>query len=330
MQSNLIRGNALRRTAGSGIVALAAALIVVVAAGAQTFPNKPVRIVTPGTGGGADVAARLIAPELSRNLGQQVVVDNRASGVIPGDIVSKAQPDGYTLLLTSSSHWLAQFMQDKVPYDAVKDFAPVTILVSAPNILVVQPSIAANSVADLIALAKAKPGELNYASIASGSPPHLAAELFKSMAGVNIVRVPYKASGGALSDVIAGQVQLMFPILSAGMPHVRSGRLRALAITTAQPSALAPGLPTVAAAGLPGYVSVAMFGIFAPAATPAPVIGRLNRDLVAAVRKDEIREKFFNAGVESVGSSPAELAAAMKTELTTLGQLIRRVGIRAD
>lgn len=296
----------------------------------QTYPAKPVRIVTPGSGGGADIAARLIAPALTRSLGQQVVVDNRASGVIPGDVVSKAQPDGYTLLLTSSSHWLAQFMQDSTPYDAVRDFAPITIVVTAPTLLLVHPSVPANSVRALIALAKARPGELNYASIATGSPTHLAAELFKSMAGVNIVRIPYKASGAALTDLIAGQAQLMFPVVSAGIPHVKSGRLKALAITSPKPSRLAPDLPTVASAGLPGYQLQGTFGMFAPAGTPAPIIARLNREVAAVLGTADIRERFFNTGVETVGSPAAELAAAMRAEMAALGKLIRDAGIRAD
>ncbi len=294
------------------------------------YPNKPIRIVTPGTGGGTDLTARMIAPGLSGSLGQQVVVDNRPSGVIAGGIASKAQPDGYTLLIGGSSHWLAPFMQDNLPFDPVRDFSAITLAVSMPNILVVHPSVAANSVKELIALAKSRPGELNYASALAGGTIHLAAELFKAMAGVNIVRVPYKGSGPALNDLIAGQVQVMFATAGSVAPHIKSGRLRALAVTTSQPSALAPGLPAVAAAGLPGYESVAMFGMFAPARTPATIISRLHQEIVGVLNKADVKQRFFNVGVETVGSSPEEFAAAVKSEIARMGKVIKSAGIRAD
>jgi len=299
-------------------------------ASGQNYPNRPIRIVTPGTGGGGDVAARLIVPGLSSGLGQQVVVDNRPSGVIPGTIVSRAQPDGYTLLITSSSHWLAQYMQDDTPYDAVKDFSPVTIVVNAPTILVVNPALAAKSVRELIALAKSKQGELNYASIASGSPTHLAAELFKSMAGVNIVRIPYKGTGSALIDLVGGQVQIMFANAVSVGAHVKSGRLRALAVTGAQPSAVFPGLPTVAATGLPGYEMASTQGIFAPAGTPAAIIRRLNEEIVRALNSTEVKNSLLRSGVDVVANSPEQFLARIKSEMTRLDKVIRDAGIREE
>jgi tripartite-type tricarboxylate transporter receptor subunit TctC len=236
-------------------------------ASAQNYPNKPIRLVTAEAGGGADFLARLIAQGLAAGFGQQVIVDNRgaASGVVAADTVAKAPPDGYTLLAIGSVLWLTPFLQDSVGYDPVKDFAPVSITARSVNILVVHPSIAATSVKELLAFARSKPGQLNCASGATGSSNHLAAELFRSMSGVDFVRIPYKGSGPALNDLLGGQVQMMFPTSAAGLPHVKSGRLRALAVTSLKPSTLAPGLPTVAESGVPGYESVVMYALLAPA-----------------------------------------------------------------
>ncbi len=298
---------------------------------AQHFPNKPVRVVTAETGGGPDFVARLIAQNLTVSLGQQVIVENRGgSGIIPAQLVAQALPDGYTLLLYSSALWLLPFMRDNVPYDAVRDFSPVTLAVSSPNILVIHPSIAANSVKDWIALAKSRPGELNYSSGVSGSSAHLAAELFKSMAGVNLVRIPYKGSAPALTALLANEVQTMFAIASGVPPHIKSGRLRALAVTSAQPSALFPGMPTIAASGLPGYDSVLVLGIYAPARTSSALIRRLNQEIVGVLRRADVSEKFLSAGVETVASSPEQLVAAVKSDMAMWGKIIRDAGIRAE
>jgi tripartite-type tricarboxylate transporter receptor subunit TctC len=294
----------------------------------QAYPHKPIRLVTSEPGGGSDFAARLIAQGLTTVIGQRVVVDNR--GFVAGDIVARAAPDGYTLILYGSPLWLAPFLRKNVPFDPVKDFAPVSLVVNTPNVLVVHPAAGVKSVAELIALAKARPGELNYSSASTGSTQHLGAELFKSMAGVNIVRVPYKGSGPALTAVIAGQVQLMIPSAGSASAHVRSGRLRALAVTSAQPSALAPGLPTLAAAGLPGYESTSPFGIFAPAATAAGIVQLLSHALAKVAVMPDIKDKFFNSGVETVGSTPEQLAATIKVEMAKWGKLIRKVGIREE
>ena len=293
---------------------------------AQSFPTKPVRLVTAAPGGGNDFTARLIAPGLSARLGQQVLVDNRPSGVIPGDVVSRAQPDGYTLLVTTGILWILPFMQ-KVPFDPVKDFLPITIAVTNPNVLVVHPSLPVKSVTELIALAKAKPGELDYASGATGSSSHLAAELFKALASVNMVRIPYRGAGPAAVALISGEVQLMFATAGSVVGYVRSARLRALAITSAKPSALLPGLPPIAAAGLPGYEANALFGIFAPAGTPAAIVNRLNQEIVRVLNSPDVKERFFKTGMEVVGSSPVEFAAAIRSDMARMGKVLKAAGI---
>jgi tripartite-type tricarboxylate transporter receptor subunit TctC len=297
---------------------------------AQEFPARPIRLVTAEPGGGVDFAARLIARSLSSDLGQQVIVDNRggASGVIAAGIVARAPADGYTLLFYGSALWLLPYMRGNLPYDAVKDFAPVTLAVSSPNIVVVHPSVAASSIQELIALAKAHPGSLNYASGSTGSSNHLAAELFKSMAGVDIVRVTYKGAGAALNDMISGQTQVMFPNAAAVLPHVKSGRLKALAVTSSKPSQLAPGLPTVASQGLPGYESSAVLNIFAPAKTPSALIELLNHKVVTVLGKPDVREKFLETGSDVVASTPAELSQARKTDMESMGGLIKKLGVQ--
>ena len=295
----------------------------------RAYPTKPIRIVTAPAGAGNDFVARLIAQGLSGSLGQQLVVDNRPAGII-GELVAKAPADGYTLLAVGSVLWLTPFLQDSVGYDPVKDFSPISLTARSVNILVVHPSVTANSVGELIALAKSKPGQLNYATGATGASNHLAAELFKAMAGVNIVRIPYKGSGPAVNDLVSGQVHMMFPTTAAGLPHVRSGRLRALAVTSLQPSALAPGLPTVAESGLSGYESVVMYAMFAPAKTPATIIKRLHAELVQFRKSAGATERFFGAGVEVVASSPAELATAMASEMTRMGKLIKDARLRTQ
>ena len=297
---------------------------------AQPFPTKAIRIVTGGTGSNSDLISRLFAQGLTGIVGQQVIVDNRPSGVILGEIVARAAPDGYTLLVSGSSFWLAPFLQDKLPWNPIRDFSPVILATSTPNIIAIHPAQPVKSVKELIAMAKAKPGELNYASGSTGSTPHLAAELFKAMAGVNITRINYKGSGPALQDLIGGQVQVMFPTGPSAMPHVKAGRLRVLAVTSAQPSALVPGVPTVAATGVPGYEMVSFTGMFAPAKTPKTLIGRLNLESTRVLNVPETRERFLNAGAETVGGTAEQFGAAVKSEMARLGKLIKDAGIRAE
>ena len=296
----------------------------------QDYPNRPIRLVSPGPGGGADFVARFVAQGISGPLGQQVVVENRPAGVIPGQIVSKAPPDGYTVMVNGNSFWIAPLMRDGVPYDPLKDFSPITLAVSSPNILVVHASVPATSVKGLIALAKARPGVLNYASASAGGSVHLAAELFKHMAGVNIVRISYKTSGTSVNSLLGGEVDLMFANAPPVMPHVKAGRLRALAVTTLKPSVLLPDLPTISAAGLPGFEVASVYALFAPARTPAAIVSRLNQEAVRFLNRADAREKFLAAGVEPIGGSPEELVAAMKSEIARMGKVIRDAGIREE
>ena len=307
------------------------ALFLAGAASSQNYPNKPIRLVTVESGGSADFAARIIALALSGSLGQHVIVDNRggASGLIAIETVAKAQPDGYTLLLYSSALWILPLLQS-VSYDSTRDFAPVTITDRSPNILVVNPSVKANSTQELMDLARARPGQLNYASGGSGTSTHLAAELFKAMAGLNLVRIPYKGGAPALNDVIGGQVQIMFASAAAVAPHIRSGRLKALAVTGAQPSALAPDLPTVAASGLAGYEAETIHGIFVPAATARLIINRLNEEIVRILNSDDVKKRFLVSGIEASSSSPEQLSDRMKSEMARIRRIIKDTGIRAN
>ncbi len=297
---------------------------------AQNFPERPLRIVTAEAGGSQDVAARILAAGLTPALGQQVIIDNRVSGVIPGDVVAHAKPDGHTLLIYAGTFWLQPFVRRSVPYDPVRDFSPITLVVTSPTVLTVHPALPVKSVKDLIALVKARPGELNYAMGSAGSANHLAAELFKSMAKVDMLGIGYRGNGSAVNALVSGQVQLMFATASSVMPLVKSGRLRALAVASSQPSALVPELPTVAASGLPGYESISTTGFFAPANTPAAIIGRLNRDSVRYLRTAEARQRFLAVGAETVGSTPEELADKVKSEMARMGKVIRDAGIRTE
>lgn len=314
----------------AGIALVFAPFLVPIAVCAQEYPAKPVRLVTAEVGGGHDLAARLIAQGLSANLGQQFVVDNRAGAIIAGQYVAKAPPDGYTLMIYGTSLWLMPFMRSNVPYDVLRDFAPIGVEVNSPILVVVHPSLPVKSVRQLIALAKAKPGALDYATGQPGASSHLASELFKAMAGINMQRIPYKGNGPAMNGLVGGQVQLMFPTAGSAAPHLKSGRVRALAITSARPSALFPDLPTVAAAGLPGYECDSMIGAFAPAKVAPAIINLLSKEMAVAVNAPEVRQRFNASGVETIGSSPQALAAAVKSEMTRLGKLIRDIGARDE
>jgi tripartite-type tricarboxylate transporter receptor subunit TctC len=263
-------------------------------------------------------------------LGEQVVVDNRPPGLIPGQVAARALPDGYTLLATGGSFWLAPFLYERVPYDPVKDFSPITVTNRVSYILVVHPGVPVKNIKELIALAKAKPGELNYASGPTGGGSHLSAELFKHMAGVNVVRVAYKGGSAALVDVIGGRVQMTIDDAPTLMPNVKAGKLRVLAISSLQPSPLYPDLPTIAASGVPGYESVAMQGIFAPAKTPTALIKRLNQEIVRVLNGQDAKDKFLGLGVEVVANSPEEFAATLKKEMDRLGKLIKDLGLRVE
>ncbi len=316
----------------AGYCACAAALWPACApfAAAQSYPSKPLHIVTSEPGGGNDFAARMIAQALSVCLGQQVIVDNHggASGAIAGEMVAKAAPDGYTLLLYGSNIWLLPFLRNNVPYDPVRDLVPITLAVRAPNILVVHPALPVKTAQELIALARKRPGALNYGTGAIGSSSQIATELFKAMGKLNIVQIPYKGNGIALNALIAGEVQLAFATPGSVAAHIKSGRLRALAVTSSQPSPLLPGLPTVASAGLLGYEATSIVGMFAPAKTPEAVIARLNQETVRVLNRAELKERFLKSGVETVGSTPEEFGAVVRSEMARLGKVIREANIR--
>ncbi len=292
---------------------------------AQDYPARPIRIITSPAGGGNDFPARLIARAISGPLGQQVIVDNRPT-ILIADLVAKAPADGYTLLVTGSAHWIGPLLE-KANYDAIKDFAAITLVDRAPNILVVHPSLPVKSVRDLIALAKAKPGELNVAVGGLGSSNFMGAVLFDYMAGVKIVRVPYKGSGPATTAVISGEIHTMFGSAGGAATHVKSGRLRALAVGSAQPSPLAPGVPTIAASGVPGYLSETLHALLAPAKTPPAIVSRLHQEVSRYLLSAEARELFLRVGIDPVPTAPEELVAIMTAEIARMGKVLRAAGM---
>ena len=295
-------------------------------ASAQEYPVRAIRIITPGVGGSSDFTTRLLAQAITGPLGQQIVIDNRPTGPIPGEIASKAAPDGYTLLLSGGSFVIGPLVQ-KTSYDPITDFVAISLISTQPSVLVVHPSMPVNSVKELIALAKARPGAMNYSMAGIGSSGHLAAELFKYMAKVDVAQINYKGAGAALTDLLAGQVHMTFATAASVVPLMKSGRLKALAVTSAKPSALFPGLPTVASSGLPGYETVSNLGLLAPAGTPQPIIARLSMEVIRAMKLPDIKEKLMNAGTEAVGSTPAEFEATMKAEMSKMGKVIKSAGI---
>ena len=288
---------------------------------AQDYPAKVIRIVTSPPGGSNDFVARLLVKGLTEKLGWQIVVDNRATILVP-ELVMRAAPDGYTLLVTGGT-FITGYLFDKLPYEPLRDFAPITLTHRQPNILVVHPSLPVKSVKELIAIAKEKPGELNYASSGVGSTNHLSGELFNVMTGTRIVRINYKGVGPAVTALLGGEVHLMYANLAAVSPYLQGGRLRPLAITSAKPSALRPGLPTMAGSGLPGFETVVITGVYAPAATPAAIVNRLHQEIVRIIHLPEIKERFSSIGIETVGGSPQELTAAMKAEISRTAKLAK-------
>jgi tripartite-type tricarboxylate transporter receptor subunit TctC len=299
----------------------------------QTYPTRPIRMVVPSSPGAGvtDIMARLIGQHLGVSIGQQIVIDNRpgASGILGSEVVSRAVPDGYTLLIANVSLVVNPYLYPKMPYDPLKDFVPITMVNSAPLLLVVHPSIAANSVAELIAYAKAHPGQLNYGSGGLGSTPFLAAELFKSSSAIDLVHVPYKGGSPALSDLVGGQLSFMIENMPGTMPYARAKSLRALAITSPQRSLLAPELPTMAEAGVPGYEMSGWNGIFAVKGTPPGIVSRLHSELAKILRTAEVRQELAALGAEPVGDTPEEFAAFLRTETARWGKIIREKGIRS-
>ena len=286
-------------------------------ASADSYPSKSIKIIVPySPGGGSDIAARLIANKLSTVFSKTVVVENRpgAGGNIAHDLIAKASPDGYTLMIAGMSLVTNAYLQEKLPYDPLKDFTSITLAVRVPNLLAVNNDVPAKSVKELIALAKAKPGTLAYASAGNGTSLHLAAELMQSMAQIDLIHIPYKGSGPAEVDLISGQVQIIFDPIASALPHVKAGKMRALAITTAKRSALLPDLPTMAESGLSGYEAAAWFGFFAPARTPPAIIDRLNKEIVAILKQKDTNDKLIELGVEPIGTPAKELDALMRND----------------
>jgi tripartite-type tricarboxylate transporter receptor subunit TctC len=311
----------------------ALALSLAGAATAQNYPSKAVRIVVPyPPGGGTDVVARTVAQKMNEMLGQPAIVDNRAgaNGIIGTDQVAKAPADGYTVLITIASHAINPTLYSKLPYDTLADLAPVSLLAEYPFVITVHPSIPAKTLKEFVAFAKSRPGQLAYASSGNGSGPHLGMELFKSMAGIDMVHVPYKGAGQAMTDLLSGQVPVFLNNFLAAMPMIRAGKLRALAVTSRTRSAAMPELPTVAEAGVPGYVVTGWYGMFVPAATPAPVINVLYGAAAKALKSKDVSERLSNEAAEIVASTPREFAEFVKIEINKWAAVIRKAQVRLE
>jgi tripartite-type tricarboxylate transporter receptor subunit TctC len=314
-------------------VALASLAALPVGLRAQDYPARPIRLVVPfPPGGPTDVLARIVAVRLGERLGQPVVVDNKpgASGMIGADMVAKAAPDGYTLLANASIHVINPSLYSKTAYDAITDFAPVSNLADVPLVLAVNPKVAARSVAELVALAKTSKISLAFASAGNATSQHLSGEAFKIAANIDMLHVPYKGSAPALTDLIGGQVQLMFDSLPSAMPHLKAGTIRPLAVTTPKRSAALPEVPTIAESGYPGFSISTWYGVWAPAATPPGVVMRLSREIAAIVRLPEVRQQFAGLGAEPVGNTPEEFAAFTKAELAKWAGIVKRSGAKVD
>src|SRR5436305_9467617 len=314
--------------------ALLLALLVSQAALAQAWPNRPVRFLVPFAAGAGinDIMARLVGQHLGAGLGQPVVIENRAGagGIAGTEAAAKAAPDGYTFLMTNVSLVTSAYMYPKLPYDPQKDLVPVTLVATSPLLLVVHPSVAAQSVQELVALAKANPGKLTFGSGGVGSTPHLSVELFKSAAGIDAVHVPYKGGAPALNDLVGGQLSFMIENMPGTMPFVKSGKLRALAITSAERSPLEPALPTMAESGVPGYEVVGWQGLFAVAGTPPEIVARLQAEVAKVLRLPEVRERLAALGAEPVGSTAREFGAFVREEHARWSKVIRDKGIRSE
>ncbi|WP_232338140.1 tripartite tricarboxylate transporter substrate binding protein [Bordetella flabilis] len=322
---------------GAGLLSLAGALTggpAQAADAAAGFPDRPVRLIVPfPPGGGTDILARPVAQKLGEKWGQPVIVENRAGagGNIGTEAAARAPADGYTLVLgTVGTHAINQSLYKHLPYDAVRDFAAITLVANTPNVLVLNPAVPARSVQELIALAKARPGALNYASPGNGTPPHLAAEIFKSMAGVSITHVPYKGSGPAMTDLLGGQVQMMIANAPVVLPYIKSGKLIGLASTSAARPAMLRDLPTLSEAGLKGYEADTWYGLFAPAGTPPAVVQKLNADVVAVLGSPEIQAFFAEQGAEVIGDSAADASAKVRAEVEKWHGVIQAIGLKLD
>jgi tripartite-type tricarboxylate transporter receptor subunit TctC len=317
-----------------GVLFLVSALLCTVTA-AQTaaYPARPVRFIVPSAaGGGTDIIARAISLKLAESLGQQFVVDNRpgAGQMIGIELAAKAPPDGHTILMAASTLAINPIMYKKVSYDPLRDFAPITQAATLPNVLVVHPSLPVNSVAELIAYAKQRPGQLNFASAGIGTSPQMSIELLKSMAGIEMVHIPYKGTAPGVVDLLAGQVLVMAPNLLTALPHIKSGKLRALAVTSAKRTQALPEVPTVAESGLAGYDSTQWYGVLAPAGTPREIVMRLHDEIVRALRDAEVGKRLAADGAEAVGSSPEAFTAFIRSESEKWAKVASAAGIKAE
>jgi tripartite-type tricarboxylate transporter receptor subunit TctC len=319
--------------AAMSVLAVAIAAAAAAPASAQGYPSRPVRIIIGFPPGGAtDLVSRLMAPKYVEAFKQQFIVDNRpgANGTIGSNIAAKSTPDGHTIHLATIGSLVISPAITKVPYDPIRDFAPISQAVALQNIFIVHPALPATSLKELIALAKAKPGALNYATSGQGSPGHLAAELFKSMAKVNIAHVPYKGGGPALTDLIAGHVEIFVAVISTAIPQVKAGKARALAVTGGKRAVALPDVPTVAETGLKGYVATNWYGYVAPAATPRAIIERLHKETVAILNLPDVKETLLNRGIDAVPSSPEQFAAHIRKETDKWTKVIREAGLKAN
>jgi tripartite-type tricarboxylate transporter receptor subunit TctC len=315
----------IRNALMAGILALAP-----LSAAAQTYPNKPIRFVVPfAPGGGTDIIARVVAQQLNEALGQPVVVDNRggAGSTLGTDIVAKAPADGYTMLLGNISLAFNAWLYKKLPYNAVKDLAPVTMVAVQPNIVVVHPSVAAKTIKELAELARKQPGKITFASAGAGSGTHLAGEMIKDVFKVDMLHVPYKGTGPALSDLIGGQVQMMVSTFASALPHVKSGKLRSLGVTSLKRSSAAPDIPTLNETGIPGYDYSTWYALFMPAGTPRAVIDKVSQATRKVLAQNETRQRLDGQGVEALGGTPAELGAYLKSETEKWGKVVRAANI---
>jgi tripartite-type tricarboxylate transporter receptor subunit TctC len=311
----------------------AAAFACAVPAIAQNYPIRPIRLIVPSSpGGGTDITARIMAPELSRLLGQQVIVENRpgAGTMIGGEVVAKSPPDGYTLLMGISTLAINPAVYRKVPYDALRDLAPITQTVSVPNVVVGHPSLPAKNLKELIALARSRPGELTFASAGVGTSPHLSVELLLSMTRTKMLHIPYKGSAPGITDLIAGQVQVMAPNMLSGYPHIKTGRMRAYGVTGTKRVPSAPEIPTIAEAGVPGYEAVQWYGVLAPAGTPRPIVQRLHDESVKVLQLPNVRELLVKDGGEPVGNTPEQFAAFIKAETIKWAKVVKDAGIQQE
>jgi len=317
----------------AAVFALAVAALAGTAVSAQSYPNKTVRIVVPyAPGGNTDFTARVIATRLTDAFGQQVVVENRAGGAtnIGSDLVAKAPADGYTLLMGGASNAINMSLYQKLPYDTLRDFAPVILCVKGANVLAVHPSLPARNVKELIALAKAKPGKLNYASSGLGSSNQMAGELFKLMAGVNIVHVPYKGNSPALTDTIGGQVEMIFSGVPLLVPHIQAGRIRAIGIGSLKRFAAIPEVPTIDESGLKGYEATTWFGLMAPSKTPKEIVARLNAEVGKILAGADVRERFITEGVDPIGGTPEQFGAFIHAEINKYAKVVKAANLKGE